>query len=435
MLRDHALSIFHAGVDAVKPDRFIPRFVRMENDTLHLGEFRINLSSTGKIIVVGAGKASAFMARELENVLGYRISDGVIITKEGHGLPLQQITCIEAAHPVPDENGVKGAIAIAALLQDLREEDLVIALISGGASALMADFPPDIPLEDMQALNGLLLGSGAAIEEINTIRKHLSTLKGGQLRRLAHPARMIALILSDIIGDPLESIASGPTVADPSTFTDALNILQRYNLTDKMPESVLKRLQSGQEGRIAETPKPGELEEEQLLTATNHQALQAAADKAAEMGYSVNIFTDRMVGEAREQAAQIMAAAKAYSGPTPACLLYGGETTVTIRGSGKGGRNQELALAALQHFSAMDIRDQNRILILSAGTDGGDGPTDAAGAIADAEIYRKAVESAIDIENHLANNDSYTFFDQAGGHIKTGPTHTNVMDMVVVLIR
>lgn len=434
MLRDHALSIFHAGVNAVKPDRFIPHFVKTDQDLLHLGDIRIDLNATGRIIVVGGGKASAFMAQQLEAILGSRISSGVIVTKEGHGLPLNKITCLEAGHPVPDKYGIDGARKIALQLQQLEENDLVIALISGGASALIADVPSELSLEDMQQLNHMLLSSGADISEINIVRKHLSTLKGGQMRWLAAPARMVAMILSDVVGDPPDSIASGLTVADPSTFSDALNILRRYGLRQEALAAVIRRLQAGEEGKIPETPKPGELTEEHIITGSNRQALEAAALRATELGYIVHIITDRMSGEARLQAAQIMQQVNDYTGPRPACLLYGGETTVTIRGSGKGGRNQELALAALQLFSAHDFRE-SRVILLSAGTDGGDGPTDAAGAIADALTITTAREAGLDIEAYLSNNDSYTFFEKAGGLIRTGPTHTNVMDIVVVLIR
>jgi glycerate 2-kinase len=437
-MREHALQIFTEAVKAVQPQYLLPRHIQRNGEELRLGDQYFARGSFNKVYVVGAGKASAAMARQVEIILGDLISEGVIVTKYDHGFPLQKIRCIEAGHPVPDEKSVQAGKEIVQLLKSAGERDLVIALISGGASALMVDYPPGSSLEELQKLFTRLLHSGADITEMNTVRKHLSPLiKGGQLVRAAHPASLVSFILSDVIGDPLESIASGPTVADTSTFKDAWNVLEKYRLVHHLSAAIHEWLQQGMNGTVTETPKPGDAifnSTHNFLIGTNRVALEAAAKTATSLYYHTSIITDKLSGEASEQAAALIQQVTDYNGPRPACLLLGGETTVTIKANGKGGRNQEFVLAALNSLQQASIPAENMPVILSAGTDGTDGPTNAAGAVIDKDVATAAQKLQLRAVDYLKKNDSYHFFQQAGGHIITGPTQTNVMDIVVILI-
>ncbi len=359
-----------------------------------------------------------------------------MLTKYGHGRHLKNLSVIEAAHPVPDENGLKGTQYILDILSQTTDTDLILVLLSGGGSALLTDVPPGCTLADMQSCFEMLLQSGAAIEEMNIVRKHLSLVKGGQLARAAAPARVFTLVLSDVIGNKLDVIASGPTVADPTTFADAWDTILKYNLSEKIPASVVQYLQNGKSGLIADTPKPNDAVFQRVSTVvvgSNRLALESARKKATELGYTTEILTDRLTGEARDVAAYLIEQAKKIAADTqktkPYCVLAGGETTVTIAGTGLGGRNQELALAA-----AIELKNFPGITLLAAGTDGTDGPTDAAGAVVDAQTFFQSRVLGIDATYYLTNNDSYHFFDYAGGHLLTGATQTNVMDMVVILI-
>jgi hydroxypyruvate reductase len=311
-------------------------------------------------------------------------------------------------------------------------------LISGGASALLVDCPPGVLLPELQTVFNRLLQCGAAIEEMNTVRKHLSAgIKGGQLMRTAWPATVVSFILSDVIGDPLDSIASGPTVADRSTFADAWDIVRKYQLTDKLPVSIIRWLQLGLNKQIAETPKPGDPIFEKsfnYLVGTNRVALEAAAAMARSLQYTPVIVTDALKGEARDKAKELVQQVRQYEGLRPACLLLGGETTVTITGPGKGGRNQEFALAALIALQQAFPDSESMPVVLCAGTDGTDGPTNAAGALVDKGVLQLTIQRGLSPENYLAQNDSWHFFHQTNGHVITGPTHTNVMDMVIVII-
>lgn len=430
MNKKAAIDIFMAGVDAVKPGRFIPELVKIKDEILQIGEKNYELGR-GEIIVTGGGKAAAQMALELEKIMGKAISRGLVVTKTGHSLSLERITCLEAAHPVPDEAGVRAAGKIKELVSGLHEKDLVICLISGGASALIADIPDGIPLAHYKQLARLLLESGASIQEINVVRKKLSTLKGGKLAELCSPATVVAIILSDVIGDPLESIASGLTVADSNSFEDAKIILKKYGLLTRLPESIINFIEAGiQKENDNSHNKKLQVKATNILAATNRIALQSAYEKAISLGYNTEIITHTMTGEAREKAKEIIQHAMQYRGRLPACLLYGGETTVTIKGSGKGGRNQELALAALMEIEKNNLEN---LLLLSAGTDGTDGPTDATGAIASLNIAEKATAAGLNAGEYLTNNDAYTFFKQLNELLITGPTQTNVMDLVVVI--
>jgi glycerate-2-kinase len=437
-MRSDAVQIFTAAVRAVQPQHLLPSHMRWQGKNLQLGEQVFEAGSFDKLFVIGAGKASAAMAHEAELILGNHIHEGIVVTRHGHSFPLKTIRCIEAGHPVPDDMSVQAGRDIIRLLKTAGEKDIVIALISGGASALMVDCPPNVSLTDLQQVFNKLLQCGAAIQEMNTVRKHLSAgIKGGQLMRTAWPATVVSFILSDVIGDPLDSIASGPTVADNTTFTDAWNILHKYQLIDELPVSVIRWLQLGLNKQIDETPKAGDAifnKSFNYLIGTNRIALEAAATAARQLHYTPVIVTDAMKGEAQDKAYELVQQVKNYQGPRPACLLLGGETTVTIRGNGKGGRNQEFALAALdameKTFTAEDMP-----VILSAGTDGTDGPTDAAGAVADSAVMHMAKQQGLNPDTYLAANDSWHFFHQTAGHIITGPTQTNVMDIVVALLK
>jgi len=437
-MRNDALKIFTAAVRAVQPQHLLPRHMRWQHQQLQLGEQLFEQQDINKVFIIGAGKASAAMARETEIILGNRIDEGIIVTKYEHAFPLKIIRCIEAAHPVPDDNSVQAGREIMRVLKNANEKDVVIALISGGASALLVDCAPGVLLTELQIVFSRLLACGATIEEMNTVRKHLSAgIKGGQLMRTAWPATVVSFILSDVIGDPLDSIASGPTVADPSTFADAWEIVRKYQLLDKLPVSIVRWLQLGLNKQIAETPKPGDpvfTKSFNYLIGTNRVALDAAAAMARELHYSPLIVTDALKGEARYKAQELVAQVQQYNGPRPACLLLGGETTVTINSPGKGGRNQEFALAAMIAMQQAFPDGEGMPVLLSAGTDGTDGPTNAAGAVVDKGVLQLATQRGLIPEKYLAQNDSWNFFHQTGGHIITGPTHTNVMDIIVVLI-
>ena len=436
-MREHAMQIFQAGLQAVDPVEAIIRHVRLNDNLLIIGERRFNLKDYDRILVVGAGKAVAPMAKAVEDLLGNRIADGVIVVKDEHGLPLKKIKVREASHPVPDERGVHGTEQILSLVEKAGERDLIICLISGGGSALLIAPVKDISLEDKQNTTKLLLACGATIHEFNTVRKHLSRAKGGRLAQLAFPATLASLILSDVVGDDLDVIASGPTVPDSSTFQDAEKILKGYGVWNQLPPSVRNHIQKGSSGQIEDTPKSDHAAFKQctqVLVGTNLQALQAAGKNAERLGYRSLILSSKVEGEAREVAKFYTAIAKevlSSDNPLkpPVCVLCGGETTVTLRGDGRGGRNQEFALAA-----ALAIDGWDHIVVLSGGTDGTDGPTDAAGAIADGNTVARAREKGMDPRGFIQRNDSYNFFQKLDDLVMTGPTRTNVMDLYMLLV-
>ena len=436
-LRKHALEVFHAALKAVDPVEAVVRTVNIKDDGIQVGEHEFAFKDFDRILVVGAGKAGAPMARALEDLLGERISDGVIVVKEGHGLPLEHVRIHEASHPVPDKRGIKGAEEILALVNEAGERDLVLCLISGGGSALLVAPAEGVTLEDKQEVTRLLLACGADIHEINTIRKHLSRAKGGGLARLAYPATVVSLILSDVIGDDLNVIASGPAVPDTSTFEDTRRVLEKYDIQDRVPSSVQKRIAKGLKGDVEDTPKAGDAVFERCfseLVGTNLQALKAAASKAGQLGYQTLVLSSTVEGEAKEVVKVLTAIAREIKDSgnplsAPACILCGGETTVTIQGQGKGGRNQELALAA-----ALVIDGLPGVVVLAGGTDGNDGPTDAAGAIADGNTLARARSIGLDPLDYLRRNDSYHFFQPLDDLVITGPTRTNVMDVYMVLV-
>lgn len=430
-------KIFNAAVAAVHPQRLLPHALSATSGSLTCCGKTFPLAPHSRVIVIGAGKAAAAMGAAVENILlpHFPVS-GVVVTKYGHALPLQQLELLEAGHPVPDENSVLATQKILSAVEGLQEGDLVILLLSGGASALLADVPEGCTLPDVQQLFQLLLHSGADIEEMNTVRKHLSAVKGGQLAKRIYPATLCTLIISDVPGDKLEVIGSGPAVPDPGTFAQAMSILERYHLTTKIPLSVFSHLKKGGLGEKSETPKPGDPVFQRVynsLIGSNRIALKAAAHQANALGYTVVVREELIVGEAKEAGKNLANTALQYDKKVPACLLQGGETTVAIRGNGKGGRNQELALAALKTLQDAGYSG-NHLTLLSAGTDGTDGPTDAAGAIADAYTLQEANRLQLDAAAFLDNNDAWNFFRQTSRLLITGATQTNVMDIQIVLI-
>ncbi len=436
-LRQAARQIFAAAVRAVDPAEAIRRHLVREGHRLRAGTEEVDLTQVGRVVVVGLGKAGAPMAAAVEEILGERISRGVVVTKYGHVLPTKLIRIHEAGHPVPDQNGVAGARAILEHVQGLAPEDLVLVLISGGGSALTPAPTAGIRLEEKQALTKTLLACGADIREINTLRKHISEIKGGQLGRAAAPACVITLILSDIVGDPLDAIASGPTVPDPTSYADALAILDKYRIRAEIPAAIRSHLEAGARGEIPETPKPDDplfRRIRSVMVGSNIQALTAASAEAERLGLTPLILSSFIEGETRDVARMHAALAREVrsSGhplPPPCCLISGGETTVTLRGQGKGGRNQEFSVAA-----ALDIAGLRDVVILSAGTDGTDGPTDAAGALADGQTCARAAALGLNPRAALDDNDAYPFFERVGDLILTGPTNTNVMDVRLVLV-
>jgi len=436
-LRQDAITIFRSALAAVDPEEAVRRHLRIEAGALAVEGRRYDLNGCERVLVVGAGKAVAPMAKALEDLLGDRIAAGLLVVKDGHGLPLRKIRFQEASHPVPDERGVSGTLEILKLLEGARERDLVICLISGGGSALLIAPSEGIGVADKQATTKNLLACGATIHEINTIRKHLSRAKGGQLARAAHPATVLSLILSDVVGDDLDVIGSGPTVPDHSSFQDTLEILKRYEIWNQIPDSVRQRVILGVKGALAETPKPGDPVFErcaQVLVGSCLRALTAAARTAERLGYQSLILSSKVEGEAREVAKAFSAIGKEIlsSGQPvqpPACVLIGGETTVTLQGDGRGGRNQEFVLA-----SAIALEGADRVVLLAGGTDGTDGPTDAAGAVADGLTVRRAKGMGMDPHAFLKRSDSYHFFKPLDDLIITGPTRTNVMDVYMLLV-
>uniref|UniRef100_UPI00404ACB8F glycerate kinase type-2 family protein n=1 Tax=Fulvivirga sp. TaxID=1931237 RepID=UPI00404ACB8F len=431
--RQDALKIFQAAIKAVQPSYLLPQHIKLEQEQLTILDESHLLSSVENIYVIGAGKAAAAMALETEKILGNHIAGGVTTTKYHHSLPTDHIKIIESAHPVPDDNCDLAVKQTIELLNKTTEHDVVICLISGGASSLWCDVPVGLSMVDLQQTFDLLLKSGAEIQEMNTVRKHLSQIKGGQL--LSHTkAKVYSLIISDVVGDDISAIASGPTVPDPSTFIDAKVILSKYELIQKVPQGIINHIEKGIEGYIEETLKPGDAQlsnSKNKIIGNNQVALDAAKATAQNLGYLVEETPELITGDAVEEASKLMGKAINYNGSRPACLLQGGETTVMITGQGKGGRNQHFALSALRQFSEAT----SHITILSGGTDGTDGPTDATGAVVDISSLQKAKEQKLDINKYHKNQDAYNLFKQTDDLIITGPTQTNVMDVMFALIQ
>jgi len=440
--REDLTAIYTSAIEAVDPFRAVANSLIRKGEELLLKQGEKILASCDlgdfeRVLVVGAGKATAPMARAVEEILGDRIDRGVVSVKYGYTTELEIIKIHEGAHPVPDAAGNHAAAEIVEILESAGEKDLVISLISGGGSALLPLPPASISLEEKQETTDLLLKSGAAIHEINAVRKHLSRVKGGNLARAAWPARVLNLMISDVVGDAMDVIASGPFVPDSSSFREAAGILERYHISEKVSGSVMSHLRTGAEGKIEENPSKGNRYFEKVtnaVIASNIIALRAAAETADSLGYNSCILSSLIEGDTAETAfwhsrigEEVFASGNPV--PPPACIISGGETTVIVTGNGLGGRNMEFALQGAVH-----IRGKDDILMASVGTDGSDGPTDAAGAVTDGSTIARAEDLGLSIEEYTRNNDSYNFFKQLGDLIITGPTNTNVMDIRIVLV-
>ncbi|MCP4606859.1 MAG: glycerate kinase [Proteobacteria bacterium] len=436
--RNAFLAIQKAALSAAEPRLAVERHVRFSGEILTIGDMDHNLSSIDRIQVLGAGKAAQPMVGALVEILGERIEGGLVIAKRGEldpSIDTGTVECVEAAHPVPDESGMEAAEQIANTAAEMGEGDLALVVIAGGASALLTLPTKGLSLEDLQATTDFLLRCGATIQELNTVRKHLSRIKGGHLARLIGPARSVSLILSDVVGDPLDGIGSGPTAPDPTTYAAAWQVLERTGLEEKIPTTVKRHLKRGLAGEIPETPKlsdPLFRSVQNTIVGSNRQAAEAAVRAAQKNGFSSKLLTTTLEGEARDVGRQAAALARdlVEQGkpiPRPACLVLGGETTVTVNGMGKGGRNQELVLSA-----AIGLEGLSDAFVVALATDGGDGPTDAAGAVATGDTISRARSLGLDPIGHLDNNDAYPFFDALDDLIRTGPTHTNVADLIFV---
>ncbi len=432
-LRAAARSIWEASLEASRPETCLAEALRSTGDGFTVDG--AHYPAPGRVVVVGAGKAGAAMARTVERILGDRIDAGRVITKHGHGLPTARIEILEAGHPVPDAAGVAAARKLREIVSGLSPRDTVLCLISGGGSALLPAPSGGVTLDDKQAVTSRLLRAGADIRELNAVRKHLSEVKGGRLMEWAAPARVVSLIMSDVIGDPLDFIASGPTAPDTTTFADALEIVRKYEID--VPEAVRQRLERGARGEIPDTPKPGDPMFERAhnhIVANNRRLVDAAAAAARRLGFRTLILGSEIEGEARDVGGIFAAVAReigATGNPVaaPACVLAAGETTVTVRGSGRGGRNQEMALAW-----ALGMRGWTRpVCFASVASDGTDGPTDAAGGCVDPSTCARAAGGDRAAEASLRSNDSYAFLEAAGDLIRTGPTQTNLMDLQILL--
>jgi hydroxypyruvate reductase len=442
---DTIARILSAALVAVAPEITIKKHIRRAGSILTVSGHDYDLESYRRVFLIGAGKAGQPMAVAVSDLLKDYLIRGVVIVKEGHTnfqslenrRAIRGITIYEAGHPVPDERGVHATQQIINILSDTQCDDLIICLISGGGSALMLSPVPGVSLGDLQGLTSQLLACGANINEINSLRKHLDRVKGGGLAQMAAPAQVVTLILSDVVNDPLDVIASGPTVPDTTTFSDAYQILERYKIMDDIPDSIIHYLKRGKRGEIEETPKPGDPIFEQVQNAiigSNILAAKAARHQAVGEGLNTLLLTTSLQGEAR-QIGPIMAAIGRQITKTgdpvqrPACIICGGETTVTLRGKGKGGRNQELALSAVA-----DLAGLSNVFLVTLATDGGDGPTDAAGAVVTGETLSRARSLGLDPFDFLGRNDAYNLFDPLADLLKPGPTMTNVNDLTFLFV-
>lgn len=421
-------EIYWAALSAVDPRKTVSSHADRIRDKYVRGGFK-------QITPIAFGKAACLMVQGLSDSLGDLISSGIVVTKYGHrlstGIP-PHLKVFEAGHPLPDENSLAAARAVVELAEKQGRDSLIVCLVSGGGSSLLALPVEGITLEEKQRLVSLLLKAGAGIDELNCVRKHLSRVKGGRLAEMAHPAALVSLIISDVIGDKLEVIASGPTAPDAGTYRDAYDVLEKYALTDLVPKSVLQVLRGGIQGMLRETPKEADPifdNVENRIIANNKAALAAAAEKARKLGFQAHVLTSDLRGEANEAGRQLARTVLAQDMPGPACFLSGGETTVRVHGQGMGGRNMELALGF-----ALEISGTPGIYLLSAGTDGDDNSTGSAGAIVDGSTVGRARALGLDPRRFLENNDSHMFFKELGDLFVTGPTGTNVMDIQIVLL-
>jgi glycerate 2-kinase len=432
--KEKITQILQAALDAADPKLAVINSIKREGDTIFAGKEKYDLNSYKNIFLIGAGKAAFEMSQGVLGILGEKISRGLIIVKYLPENPAKfASSCmkiVEGSHPQPDNKSIESSRELFQIAAQADSDDLVIFLLSGGASALMTSPRSGINLFDLQELTRLLLSCGAEIQEINIIRKHLDDLKGGGLARIVYPAEMLSLILSDVVASPLDAIGSGPTVADRSTFIDAYEVLKKYDLIERTPDNILKVLRDGIARQIDETVKDGDpvlAKVNNILVGSNEKAANAGLNAAVNLGFESRLITTNLQGEARKVGSDLGKLLKetCLSTKKPVCMIAGGETTVTLIGKGKGGRNQELALAAVQEMA--EIKDA---ALISLATDGDDGPTGAAGAVVTGDTLLKANRAGVDLQSFLDNNDSFSFFEKINGLIVTGATGTNVNDLV-----
>ena len=436
-LRGDAITVLEAALNSVDPYKAVLNNLKIVDGKLRVGNFKASLDDLRKIVVIGGGKAGGAMAEAVESVLGDRVSGGCVNVLQGTEFRynLKKIRLQGASHPIPNNDGVRGVAEMLMFISSMMEKDLVICLISGGGSALMPYPVEGISLEDKQDVTSRLLMKGATIDDLNAVRKHLSAIKGGQLARRCYPTRVVSLILSDVVGDPLDTIASGPTSPDTTTFRNAVDVLKKYKLWDDICSQVRERLEYGVKKVITETPKPGDEifnHVTNIIVGNNSIAAESAAEAAEALGYNSLIVSTMVEGEAAEVGTVLAGiarelAAKGRPLKPPAAVIVGGETTVNVRGSGRGGRNQDLALSLARRITGL------KAVAASLATDGIDGPTEASGAIVDGETSTKASKAGLSIEKFLAENDSHSFFKKIGDTIVTGPTGTNVNDLVLII--
>jgi glycerate 2-kinase len=436
--RQQAIFIFETAVAAVHPKQLLGKYLSSDAVSIRIGSRKFQKNEIGRLVVIAVGKAAAAMAQEAEKLLGENISYGLCITKHGHSLPLNHLVIIEAGHPIPDADSVKAAMHLREMLEGADASDIFLLLLSGGASSLIADLPANCLLADIQCLNKLLINSGASIQEINTIRKHTGTLKGGKMAALAMPAQVITLAISDVPGDDVSVIASGLTVPDQTTFADAIAILKKYPLEEQVPASIRTCLQKGLLGELPENPGFGNdcfLKAQYYIVASNTLAINAAGNAAEKLGFHTAIFKSSFTGEVLSESRLLIQQFKDYRGLTPACIIIGGEPVLAVKGKGKGGRCQHFVLNAWYEMNRGGGADMRHALtLLACGTDGTDGPTDAAGAIADIQTLETANRLHLKAIEYLNNYDAYSFFEQTGGLILTGPTQTNAGDIIILLV-
>jgi hydroxypyruvate reductase len=442
-VRGRLLSILQAALDAVRPDQAVAAQLRRAGNLLTVGGATVDLATCERVLVLGAGKAGAPMVQVVEAALGDRLMGGLVVVKTGHGAPTRWIDVVEAGHPVPTQAGLDAGARVLQLAQEAGPRDLVLVLLSGGGSALL-ETTAGISLADLQQMTAALLACGATITEMNCLRKHMSLLKGGQLARAVYPAQLITLVLSDVVGSPLDVIASGPTVPDSTTWVDAWGVVEKYNLAAQLPAGVLRRLQAGLAGELPDTPGPGDVSfarSQIAIVGDNRVAAQAAAQRARELGYNTLLLSTFIEGEAQTVAQVAAALAKevlssGQPAAPPACLILGGETTVTLRDHGKGdresglgGRNQELGVAA-----ALALQGIAGVTVAALATDGSDGPTDSAGAVIDGGTVARGAALGYSAAEALRCHNAYPFLAATGDLLRSGPTQTNVNDLIVIMV-
>jgi len=431
--RAFVLDLLEQAFSSIDPARRIFECLLREGTTLRVGTQSYQRGE-GRVGAIAIGKAAVPMAAAVSDLLGPLLREGIAVTRYGYAGRVAGFRVLEAGHPLPDENGHNAAAAVSRWADQLGKKDLALCLVSGGGSALLAAPPDGVSIDDLASATRLLLGTGATIDEVNTVRRHLSTLQGGRLARRLRPATVVTLVLSDVIGDRLESIASGPTVPDPTTFAEAQRVFQRHQLWDRIPASVRRHIEGGMRGEIPETPKPGDpvfRTTEVRIIASNETFVEAVCRAGRKAGCRILRSPHPTVGEARIAGCELGRWAKSVAGSRGGrtLIVSGGETTVTVRGNGRGGRNQELALAG-----AVEIEGARTVCIAAFATDGTDGTTDAAGAVVDGETVDRAGRLGLSPARALEDNDSHSLLAATGDLLSTGPTRTNVADVYLAYV-